>query len=505
MAVNFPQTEFTTLEWQDFSGGKNSRFPSTEIERNQCQDCLNVYSDLRGALCKRHGYTLLSQDGTDPVQTIWAYNKLKADGSFDRYLLKAAGTTVRAYTSVGGGTWSNVATGLTAGKRFGAAEANNKSYFANGADGLKQWDGTTLTAVSGAPAGTWLLVWHRNRMYAATGKSSRLYFSDLGDPTSWPVLNFLDFDVDDGDRITALAEGPDGSLVIFKETSRHVLRGTGPGSYTSHSVRDGIGCVSHWATAQVADEKGSSSELAFLSREGVYLTDGTKKTLISDAITPDVRVWPQEYLHLSSLAYYNQHLHVSLPNGRYDTANTYIWAWDVRGKGWWPWTIPASHLFVWYTGTARMLLAGSPATGRIHTLWDGYNDNGAAINSLWIGKDDDAGKPTHKKRYKRGFATEKAFDGTQALAVMWNQDFGVASTVMQVPVNTGSFPVFDVSAFDVAVFVSAQGVVPALKMVATESAYVRPEVYQNGIDTPFALLGLALEVKVTNRRVGVNA
>jgi hypothetical protein len=493
--ATFPTTEFGEMKWEDFSGGKNTRFPSTQIERNQAQDCLNVYSDLRKALVKRPGFTSFATDTNGVINTFWLYYKLAADGSFTRYLLEAAGTVVRAFD---GTTTTTVATALTSGLRFGYAEANNKAYFANGTDGLKQWDGTTLTAIAGAPTGTWYLVWHRNRMYALTGKNSRLYFSDLGDPTSWPVLNFLDFDVDDGDKLTGMISIDDGGLVLFKERSRHMLKGSGPGNYTSLSIRDDVGCVSHWAIAHVTD----MNQVAFLDRSGVYLTNGVSKHLISDAITPDVRAWPQATLTKADMCYFNEHLHLALPNTFGDTANTYLWVWDVRGKGWWPWTIAASHLLVHFDGANRYLLASSTTTGQLNKLWTGYNDAGAAINAYWKGKDDDAGEPTRRKRYKRGFATEKAYEGTHSVTVVWNQDFGAKSVSMSVPVNAGTFPVFDVSAFDVATFVSSQGVVPKAEMVSTESGYIRPEVSQNGIDTPFAILNLTLESKLTNRRVG---
>jgi hypothetical protein len=493
--MNWPVSDFKELRWEDFSGGKNTRFPSTQIQRNEGQDCLNVYSDLRKALVKRPGYTAYATDGATGVTTFWAYNKIDGAGNYARYLLKAAGTAVRAWN---GSVWADVATGLATGLRYGYAEANNKSYFANGTDGLKSWDGTTLATVAGAPTGIWYLVWHKNRVYAATGKSSRLYFTDLGDPTSWPVLNFIDFDIDDGDKVTGIRSLPDGALLITKEHSRHILRGSGPGNYTTLSFRDGVGCVSHWAMASVPE----ANRLAFLDREGVYLTDGAHVQLISDHITPDLRAWPQGKLALACLEYYNYHLHLSVPNGPTDIRNTYLWLWDERSKGWWPWNIPASHLLNYFDGTTEMLLASSGTTGALYQLWNGDNDNGVAINAFWIGKDDDADQPTRIKRYKRGFATEKAVDGTHSVTVVWNQDFGAHSTSFTVPVNNGTFPVFDVAVFDTALFVSMQGITNGKTMVPAQSAYVRPEVYQPGKNEPFAILNLVLEMKVTERRVG---
>lgn len=491
----FPKTEYGEIRWERFDGGKNSRHPSTQIDRNQAQDCLNVYTDLRGALVKRPGFVVFAQDGAAPISTFWAYDKLNVDGSFTRYLLKAAGTTVRAWN---GAAWSDVATALTSGLRFGYAEANNKAYFANGTDGLKQWDGTTLTAIAGAPAGIQGIAWHSNRMYGVTGKSSRLYFSDLGDPTSWPVLNFMDFDVDDGDRITGIRPLPDGALFVAKEHSRHLLRGTGPGSYTSRSFRDGVGCVSHWAIAHVPE----INQLVFLDRDGVYTTDGVQVHLISDLITPDIRAWSQATLQLATMAYHNFHLHLAVPTGSGATANTMTYVWDARAKGWWPWSITASHFLQYFDGSSEMLLAGDPVTGNLYKLWTGDNDNGAAIYGWWKGRDDSAGDSTRHKRYKRAFGTEKAYLGTHSVTVVWNQDFGKQSTAMTIPVNAGTFPEFDVAEWDVSAFASAEGVVPAVKMVASESSYVRPEVYQSGVDCPFALLELVLESKLTNRRVG---
>lgn len=493
----FPQTEFGLMRWDRFDGGLNTRFPTTQIDRHEAQDCRNVYTDLRGALVKRKGYELFSQDGSDVPKTFWPYYDLQAGGSFNRYILKASGTVVRAFN---GSTWSDIITGLTSGLRHGYATGNNNSYFANGTNGLYQWTGTgSATSVAAAPSGTWILMWHANRMWALTGQSSRVYFSDLGDPTSWPALNFIDFDVDDGDKLIGMASINDSAAVFFKERSRHMLRGTGPGNFTSYSYRDGRGAVSPFAIVTV----GELGMAAVLDRDMVYLTNGPQVRNISDKIEPTVRQWAQQYLHLACMAFYREHLHLCVPNDSADTGNTYMYLYDINAKSWWPQNIAAGHLAVYFDGTSEALLSSSTTTGKLYEQWSGNSDEGAAINAYWKGKDDAREQETRRKRYKRGFATQKAYEGTHDVRIVWNQDFGAQSVSMEVPVNTGTFPVFDEATFDNSVFVSSEGVVTGAKMVATESAYVRPEVYQEGIDEPFAILSLALEAKLTNRRVGV--
>lgn len=87
-------------------------------------------------------------------------------------------------------------------------------------------DDGTWTAVSAMPKGQSAAVYNE-RVWIAAGpnsvtNTSRIYYSDIADPTSWPGSNYFDIEPGDGQNITCiLVLGDD--LIIFKEHSTYRL------------------------------------------------------------------------------------------------------------------------------------------------------------------------------------------------------------------------------------------------------------------------------------------
>lgn len=101
----------------------------------------------------------------------------------------------------------------------------NKVYMTTSGRALASWDGTTFANVSGAPQCHFLKTF-KNYMFAAntTANPSRIFWSAVINPDSWPASNFIDVAPNDGQQITGLFN--DGtSLLILKQRSIYKLSG----------------------------------------------------------------------------------------------------------------------------------------------------------------------------------------------------------------------------------------------------------------------------------------
>lgn len=131
--------------------------------------------------------------------------------------------------------------------------------------------GSSLTTLTTAPVGARFVCGYKNYLFVAnngtsSGKfPSRLWFSNLGDETTWSANDYIDIEPYDGDIITGLAVFKD-ALWIFKNSSIFVLAGDSPSNFIVQRVTSGIGCVNlAHATIKVAEER-----MFFLSWAGVF-------------------------------------------------------------------------------------------------------------------------------------------------------------------------------------------------------------------------------------------
>lgn len=123
-------------------------------------------------------------------------------------------------------------------------------------------------------SGTWL--------QSGSATNSRVWWSNVADPTTWGATNFVDFRVNDGDLVVALGE-LNGNLLIFKQRSIGMLSTTTQvisGAVTLaplSTLFQGIGGLSPNAVDNLPDGR-----CAFIGSDfQVYITDG----MILDCIT----------------------------------------------------------------------------------------------------------------------------------------------------------------------------------------------------------------------------
>lgn len=195
----------------------------------------------------------------------------------------AHGTAIYSVSEVDG-TTTAIKTGLSASAtEYNFAQSNDVLYYCNGQDAPRQWDGTTDSAVTNAPATSQFITFHKNRMWIVdTSNPTKIFFSDLGDYTAWTSTNFIFAPAPkSGDPITGITVFQD-NLVVFTRKTKYVLFGDDPGNFVLRQSSGKKGAVNQ---AVIASDPNF---IYFLADDGVYRYNGSSDELMSDPVQTEV-------------------------------------------------------------------------------------------------------------------------------------------------------------------------------------------------------------------------
>lgn len=258
-------------------GGMAKDIDPLALPDNAAADSENVITDLGNGIQPRDGYIAYS---TEPSKALWVF--AKSNGT--RYLITHSGNSLKADSgdktfSV---TISTVAPSIvTAGSQLG-----DYFYFCNTVDGLKRWDGTTVSVASTAMTVSQLVTW-KGRLVAAgkPGAERTLYISRYLDGTAWNLA--LDPSDDDpaqitvggslDENITGLYASYKDLLIWFKNTSFGGLFGSRRSNFALRTFSESVG-TNHPGTVRDCD-----GLLRFLGpRRTVWEFNGSDLTKISE-------------------------------------------------------------------------------------------------------------------------------------------------------------------------------------------------------------------------------
>lgn len=385
--------------------GLNLREPEGMIQDDELSECINLNIGRAGELVKRTGFALLHD-----AQTL-GLNQVRLIGHFltDAYsqLIAQAGSNL--YYSNDGATWTLIGAYTV---EFGV-QYSGKFYMCRAADTVLQWDGTTITAITGSPTGTFCTV-YKDRLYVlnskATGnQSSRLYFSAIADfsSTGWPSTNFVDVRPGDGDVLIACAVIHD-LLLVFKTHSTWGLYVQGlPDNWILRNTNPEIGCISKYTPREI------EGFLYFVGVRGAYKTDGNIYTDIGESINPLFRdrIVNQTTINIDVASWWDDRyillLHPDPSTNRY-------FVHHLRTGGWTEWVpqgiVPAFFLEVNTAAPAKGLYCGDlNPTGRVFRYGGGaYTDAGVVFTATFSTKAFDFG---FAHSLKRGKWMTLEFDG----------------------------------------------------------------------------------------------
>lgn len=421
------KTPIKTIQLPGFVGGLNTDADPYQLETNESPDCMNVDFLFRGAVAKRAGYASVSTTQTETNRRIYSWQK---QGGTEYLITLDEAGDMWDYTSTPAEetSWTDPTTDDE--EVMAIAALNNLLYMTRLNISPKKWDGTTVTAItpttfdgtsSRFPEAMHLVSAH-SRMFAAnvddggTRHRSRLHFSNLLDPETWDAVDYIDFDPDDGQEITAIEQFGE-EIIVFKNHSVQLLAGKSPESFSRYVVDSQLGTVSPRAVVSMG------AQLIFFDRDtGVWGFDGSGFNLLSekineyllDGINYDAARFASAFVHRTSL-------YLSVPWGANDyPSRTFVW--DSRTQAW------SQYDYGIYDATLHdgaIYAAGVNDAAGVQQLFTGYNDDGAAVEAYvktpWLAPEG----PEAKSRIRR---MDMAFSAATAdVTVDMYRDFDTAA------------------------------------------------------------------------------
>lgn len=372
------------FDYSDFTGGLDTKDAPYLLTDNVARDLQNVQGTTAGAITKRNGLVTFATPAVS-LTSLYGYEATTGPA-----LIAAGGTSLYAIDSAGG--VSTIKTGMTAAHPWEwvqsqATGGQGPLYGMNGIDTPQQWTGASTTAdwtaTTGAVPNGKYMVLAGNRIWVSgvTANPARVYFSDLipanNGPVVWPAANVAIFDENDGAPITGLGHvGP--YILVTKARRMYVITDFNTGD--ARRLSDNIGCVAHRSIAQAPEGT------YFLAEDrGVYLTDGSKITSISDKIQPTIDGVQDR--PAAAGVYFDGHYYLSVDTGGTFGQNDTVLDYDSSLNSWWLHTFGSAQFAIWHPiGAAQLFSAKSTAAIVDHCFVPNTTvDNGTPFTWRWRG------------------------------------------------------------------------------------------------------------------------
>ncbi|MFD1776650.1 hypothetical protein [Paenibacillus rhizophilus] len=315
--------------------GINQSQESIEIADGQCTAAVNMDSLLYPTLQTVSGYSLHSVPG-GYVNRLFKFLGVWYCGN---------GNGLYKFT---GSSWTAVYDhGNTNNERLWDAAMffdGSKMYFIDGNLQLQQWDGTTLTALGSAPAGSDFLTTHANRFYLSNRSDNLLSYSGLRDAADWTSTDKytgtgkITVETPDGEKPTGLV-AYSNHVILFKKYTMHELYGEDSTNFQMQQPY-GVGCVSDRSIVP------TNSALYWLAADGVYAYGGgAVPTKISEPVKKYIESINQAYAHHCTAGTDARFLYLSLVTGSAQTPNVTL-KYDLQGGRWWPCSLVATAYYL---------------------------------------------------------------------------------------------------------------------------------------------------------------
>lgn len=314
------------------------------------------------ALKVRDGRTAYGATGSATTRLLAALGTTK--------LIRIVGTTAQ-YDNAG--TWTNIATGLT------AAEYDFTNFEVGGVQAAimvapgsapKYWDGTTFGTLGGSPPQASFVTNDSVRVWMA--KDDIVYFSafqDSEDFTTAENSGFVQYYNDRGGNITALRSYY-GDKYVWKQDSMAVIQGTNFFNFKLKEISSAVGCAS-FKTVQEVDDT-----LFFMDKNDVYRFNGAFPVSIGDPVRGFLDTINSAAIG-NSFSWTDTHTYyICFPTGSNTECDTCL-AYSLEFKKWLPYSITLGSLRrgINYNGIPY---AGD-SSGVTFKLNTGSTDNGTAI------------------------------------------------------------------------------------------------------------------------------
>lgn len=348
-----------------------------------------------GTIYTSLGYTWRYKSYLATAGTILGYTRRYPQNKANRTLF-AFGTDVYSVTNAGVATSISSAIHANAEKvRF--AQIDDKTMWVDGNNTAKEWDGTTVSAVSNVAGTPTHIIVHQQRVFFVPADDpTRVNFSALNDRTSYPSVNFFYVPSPKSpDHIAGWRVFQD-NLVILTHETKHIVYGSDLSSFTRKEAIGTKGAVSDEAIAV------DRNYIYFMADDKhIYRFNGVEDEILSEKVEPllqSINDTSKVRLHL-----YRNQLRVYYPSGT-DNQSEDMLLLELSRK-------ESNKYLQWFHDTGR------PVCGSLE--WNLDNNEliefSSKVGAMYLGETDesDLGKAidfkywTHYKAYGSGAAKDR--------------------------------------------------------------------------------------------------
>ncbi len=276
------------------NGGLVDHLSPLRIPDNTATDINNITMDDRGQLSKRNGYSVIASTSAMIGFSTWSVNGggYHNASSGNNFFAVVVGTAVYK-TSTALGSWTSVS-GInsitaTVTNLAQVTDLQDSLVFCNEVDKpfyLKSTGVATAISTDTFSAaktcgtyGAYLVV--GNTTESSVAFPSRVRWSDINNINSFPALNYIDVEPDDGDKIVAIIAF-DESIYIFKHRAIYKMLITGLDGPDAFIIRPLSRNIGAWAKNSV--RVIPSVGIAFLAQNTAYLLNNDGLNPIGDPI-----------------------------------------------------------------------------------------------------------------------------------------------------------------------------------------------------------------------------
>ena len=292
-----------------------------------------------------------------------------------------------------------LATGLTPGGEYDFTVLRDKLIIANGRDATKKWDGETATIeeLSGSAPVLKVLETHHNRIWGVDSENpSRVRYSAILDPETWGAFDFIDFNPEDGDYITALMRYGQ-NLIISKKRSMALLTGNKSTNYNVSWLDSEQGVTGLRAITQ------ADKYVCYVAQDGIRFTDLAQSVVATERLLPDWDRINHRRLNQASMVYWRNKLLVALPTSN-SLINNEVWVYDFLRNSWS--ILKGWNVYSWLKFTQYgedVLLASDSEQGQVYEVMVTNYDDATPISYAWKSKDFHFGHPERYKLFRTIF------------------------------------------------------------------------------------------------------
>lgn len=445
--------------------GMNDKFPTHLLPRGVFQFAQNVLvGDNR--ISKRPGTTVSTSLG---AFTHLGGSAFEPNGGTKRIVVCRNGSSnSQLYQSTNGTSFSAIGSAnLTKDAPMNFVQASNSLFGFNGTD-VVDYDGTTVTKNrSSIPLGKYGF-WFHNYLFVAgvSGNPNRLYWSDLGTPTTFTNTNFIDINANDGDFITGINTLND-ELIIFKNNSIWSITGYSGTTFNADTVAGhntnsrvyGYGTPSHQSIVPFGRSLYYLSFLGATPHIRVLTQSVFGKIVDSDIYSHDIEATMsglnKSQLSLCTGIYDGVYMYWAVPNGSSSSNNLVLVHYpplETRSplgvvRSWVQWTnlTPQQFFPSSISGRGKIYFTDSSTSGFVSVIDTSIHSDNSVPVTMTIKTRDIVLDPQMARKSKYKYLYTKLKSGTAGSLKIYARvddasDFGLQDTVSLQGMSPGLGP-----------------------------------------------------------------